>query len=353
MEMSVEVRGPLVSRPTAFASDEQKVVHSWSRISSAGQDVILDALHILSPKSRDLSSTDGLLSFLQELRAEGHRPTVLRSKDVYRYRSCMSLPLTEDMLRQASRSARPTAKKKRKKAHRKREVHPSWSCERSRPRIQGVRPPEPRLGPRSVFVCSRAPRSTTDASVQSCLRLTNIQTGQTGYHTARLQIQPPFNSSLKPPAILPPLSSLPPPSGLPPQPSQPPQNGVVALFSQKTQSCPASRSDGALIGDSAPAFDPQTHTETRSNQWSRNNGLHPQQRSPKETRNGWKVRECRSLRAKVVKVDGSRSVTEARLKAQKILQMDLSPVIKIPPFYRILRDLRYQVKWDPSDSKHE
>lgn len=353
--MSVEVRGPLVSRPTTFASDERKVVHSWSRISSAGHDVILDALHILSPKSRDLSSTDGLLSFLQELRAEGHRPTVLRSKDVYRYRSCMSLPLTEDMLRQANRSARPNTKKKRKKPHKKREVHSSWSCERIRPRIQGVRPPEPRLGPRSVFVCSRAPRCTQDAPVQSCLRLTNIQ-GQTGYHTARLQIQAPFSSSVKPPASPLHLSSLPPPSGLPPQPSQPLQNGVVALFSQKTHSCPASRSDGALIGDSAPAFDTQTLTDlqTRSNQWNRSNGIHARShRSPKEMRNGWKERERRSLRAKVIKVDGSRSVTEARLKAQKILQMDLSPVIKIPPVYRILRDLRYQVKWDPSDSKHE
>lgn len=155
MEMSGEVRGALVSRPPAFANEEQKVIHSWSRISSAGHDVILDALHILSPKSRDLSNTDELLSFLQELRTEGHRPTVLRSKDVYRYRSCMSLPLTEDMLKQANRNARPTAKKKRKKPHKKREVHPSWSCERNRPRIQGVRPPEPRLGPRSVFICSR------------------------------------------------------------------------------------------------------------------------------------------------------------------------------------------------------
>uniref|UniRef100_A0A8C6SHX4 Coiled-coil domain containing 71 n=1 Tax=Neogobius melanostomus TaxID=47308 RepID=A0A8C6SHX4_9GOBI len=248
--MSVELRGPLVRRPPAFANDEQKMVHSWSRISTAGHDVILDALHILSPKSRDLSNTDELLSFLQELRAEGHRPTVLQSKDVYRYRSCMSVPLTEDMLKQANRNPRPTAKKKRKKPHKKKEVHPSWSCERSRPRIQGVRPPEPRLGPKSVFVCSRTPVRAQDPPVQPCLRLTNIQ-GQSGYHTARLQVQPTFSSSAKPPLPL--------------------QNGVVALFSQKTQSCPAARSDGALIGDSAPVFDPQTHAElqTRSNQWNR------------------------------------------------------------------------------------
>ncbi|XP_020787321.1 uncharacterized protein ccdc71 [Boleophthalmus pectinirostris] len=335
MKMSLEVRGALVGRPVAFANEEQKVIHSWSRVSSAGHDVILDALHILSPKSRELSHTDQLLSFLQELRDEGHRPTILQSKDVYRYRSCMSLPLTVDMLKQANKNARPAAKKKKKKPHKKREVHPSWSCEQSRPRIQGVRPPEPRLNSRPVFVFSRPLVRGQDPPVQPCLRLTNIQ-GQSGYHTARLQIQPTFNPAVKPPAGLPPLSSVPPPSGLPSQP--PLQNGVVALFSQKTQSCPASRSDDALIGDSAPVFDAQTQLQTRSNQW------HPPRRSPKETRNSWKERHRRRLRAKVIKVDESRSVTEARLKAQKILQVNLSPVIKIQPFHCILRDFRYQIK---------
>uniref|UniRef100_A0A3B3ZGG3 Uncharacterized protein n=1 Tax=Periophthalmus magnuspinnatus TaxID=409849 RepID=A0A3B3ZGG3_9GOBI len=297
-----------------------RVIHSWSRVSSAGHDVILDALHILSPKSRDLSNTDQLLSFLQELRDEGHRPTILRSKDVYQYRSCMTLPLTESMLKQANKNARQAAKKK-KKPPKKREVHPSWSCDRSRPRIKGVRPPEPRLNSRPVFVLSRPSVRTQDPPVQPCLLLTNIQ-GQSGYHTARLQIQPTFSPAVKPAAGLPPLSP----------------NGVVALFSQKTQSCPASRSDGALIGDSAPVFDAQTQLQTRSNQW------HPPRRSPKETRNGWKEKDRRSLQAKAIKVDESRSVTEARLKAQKIMQVNLSPVIKIQPFHRILRDFRYQIK---------
>ncbi|XP_072296088.1 uncharacterized protein ccdc71 [Eucyclogobius newberryi] len=340
--MSVEVRVPLVSRPLAFANEEKKVIHSWSRVSSAGHDVILDALHILSPKTRDVSNTDNLLSFLQELRDEGHRPTVLRSKDVYRYRSCMTLPLTEDTLRQTNKNARPAAKKKRKKPHKKRDVHPSWSFERSRPRIQGVRPPEPRLNPRPVFVFSRPSVRAQETPVQPCLRLTNIE-GQTGYHTARLQVQPTLSPTVKPAAGLPPFSPVPPPSGLP---SQPLQNGVVALFSQKSQSCPASRSDGALIGDSAPVFDAQTHTElqTRSNQWNRSNGMHPLRHSPSEARNGWTERYRRSLRAKVIKVDESRSLAEARSKAQKILQVNLLPVITIQPFHHILRDFRYQIK---------
>uniref|UniRef100_A0AAV2MLH6 Uncharacterized protein n=1 Tax=Knipowitschia caucasica TaxID=637954 RepID=A0AAV2MLH6_KNICA len=338
--MKMEVQGPLVRRPAAFANEEQRVIHSWSRVSSAGDDVILDALHILSPKSRELSSTDDLLSFLQELRDEGHRPTILRSKDVYNYRSCMSLPLTQALLKQANKNARPAVKKKRKRPHRKRDVHPSWICERFHPRIQGVRPPEPRLNPRPVFVFSRSVPRGRDSPIQPCLRLTNIE-GQSAYHTARLQIQPASSSALKPAAGLPPLLPALPPSGLP---SQPLQNGVVALFSQKTQSCPASRSDGALIGDSAPVFDPQTHTQlqTRSNQWNRSNGVH--RRRPKETFNGWREQDSRGLRARVIKVDESRSVAEARLKAQKILQVNLSPVIKIQPFHHILRDFRYLIK---------
>lgn len=346
--MAVAARGPVVSRPLAFANDEQKVIHSWSRISSAGHDVILDALHILSPKSRDLANTEDLVSFLQELRDEGHKPTILRSKDVYRYRSCTTLPLTEDMLKPPNKTVRPTAKKKRKKTFKKREVHPSWSLsERSKPRIKGVRPPEIRVGQKSVFICSRTSSRTEEVSqVQPYLRLTNIE-GQSGYHTARLQIQTSWNSSsaVTPAAVFPQFS-LPPLSGIP---SQPLQNGAVALFSQKSQSCPV-RSDGALIGDSAPVFYangrqfPQTHTElqTRSNQWNRSNGVYPHRRSPKETRNGWK--DKRNLRSKVIKVDDSRSVTEARLKAQKVLQVNLSPVIQIQPINHMLRDFRYQIK---------
>lgn len=337
--MPVEMRAPLVSRPPAFANDKEKVIHSWSRISSAGHDVILDALHILSPKSRDLSNTGNLISFLQELRAEGHKPTVLRSKDVYRYRSCMSLPLTEDMLKSANKNVRPTVKKRKKPTIKKRDVHPSWSLsERSRPKIQGVRPPEPKLSQRYSLICNRTTSSRTEElTAQPCLRLTHIEGEATGYHTARLQIQPTFHSPNKP-AVSPAHVSLPSLFGIPSQPSQ---NGAVAMFSQKSQSCPV-RSDGALIGDSAPVFISQTHTDlqTRSN---RNNGAHhPYRRNPKETRNGWK--DKRSLVATVVKVDESRSVIEARLKAQKVLQVNLSPVIQIQPMQNILRDFRYQIK---------
>lgn len=356
--MADKVRGLLVGRPSEFCNEEQRAVHSWSRISSAGHNVLLDALKILSPMSHDLSGTEDLVTFLQELSEEGHKPTVLRSKDVYGYRSCTNQPLTEDMLKTANRNVRPTAKRRGRKP-KKREVHPSWNTsERSSPRIQGVRPPELLVDHHTV-VCSRTPNRTVGMSqklqVQPCLRLTNIE-GLSGFHTARLQIHTTWESSSGAPSVaFLQQQQLPTLSGIPLQPSQ---NGggaptkAVALFSQKSLSCPI-RLDGALIGDSAPVFYangrafPQTHTELTSNGW-RSNGFPPDGRGPKELsnlsrqRNGWKDKN--SLRWKVIKVDDSRSVADARRKAQNILQVNLSPVIQIQPLNHVLRDFRYQKK---------
>ncbi|XP_041638965.1 uncharacterized protein ccdc71 [Cheilinus undulatus] len=372
--MADAVRGPVVSRPLAFANEERRTVHSWSRISSAGQNVLLDALKILSPMSRDLSSSEELVTFLQELRNEGHKPTVLRSKDVYHYRSCTNQPLTIDKLKAPSRNVRPTAKRRAKRPlTKKRDVHPSWNISgRSNPRIHGIPPPELLMDHRA-FLFSRSPSRTVHLSrafqVRPCLRLTNIE-GPSGFHTARLQIHTSWDSSSEMPTVTFSQQQHPPTlSGIPLQPSQ---NGggaptkAVALFSQKSLSCPI-RLDGALIGDSAPVFYangrafPETHTELTSNGW-RSNGLHRDARSPKELnrgpkelnrspkelnhrtrqRNGWK--DKKSFRWKVIKVDDSRSVADARRKAQKILQVNLSPVIQIQPLQHLLRDFRYQNK---------
>ncbi|XP_029948561.1 uncharacterized protein ccdc71 [Salarias fasciatus] len=353
-------RGAVVGRPLMFANEERRAVHSWSRISSAGHNVLLDALKILSPMSRDLSSTEDLVTFLQDLSEEGHKATVLRSKDVYGYRSCTNQPMTEDMLKPPNKSIRPTAKRRGKRGFtKKREVHPSWyNSERNNPRIQGIRPPDVSMDYRTI-ICSRTSIRTVEiptVDVKPCLRLTNIE-GLSGCHTARLQIQATWDSSSEKPSVAflqqqhPPVLS-----GIPSQPSQ---NGggtptkAVALLSQKNQSCPI-RLDGALIGDSAPVFYangrafPQTHTELTSNGW-RSNGLHRVVRHRKEVssttnqqRNG--LKEKNSLRWKVIKVDESRSVDEACRKAQKILQVNLSPVIQIQPLDHVLNNFRYQNK---------
>ncbi|XP_037303692.2 uncharacterized protein ccdc71 [Pungitius pungitius] len=358
--MAEAARGPVVGRPLAFANEEL-AVHSWSRISSAGHNVLLDALKILSPMSRDLSSSEELVVFLKELSEEGHKPTVLRSRDVYGYRSCTTLPLTVDMLKPPNRNVRPTAKRRGKKPLvKKREVHPSWSASEKRdPKIQGVRPPELLVDHRAV-ICSRTHSRTVEMSqaleVRPCLRLTNIE-GLSGFHTARLQIHTSWDSPSEAPSVAFSQQQHPPTtlSGIPSQPSQNcggAPTKAVALFSQKSLSCPI-RLDGALIGDSAPVFYangrafPETHTALTSNGW-RSNGVHQEGRAHKEPnvptrqRNGWKDKNC--LRWKVVKVDGSRSVAEARRKAQKILQVNLSPVIQIQPLNYVLRDFRYQNK---------
>ncbi|XP_034020869.1 uncharacterized protein si:dkeyp-87e7.4 [Thalassophryne amazonica] len=357
--MADVARGPVVSRPLAFATEQQRAVHSWSRISSAGQSVLLDALKILGPMSCNLSSTEELVTFLQELSDEGHKPTVLLSKDVYQYRSCTSQPLTEDMLKPTDRNIRPTARRRGKKPPaKKKEVHPSWNTSgRSNPRIQGICPPELLVDHHSV-VRSRTPSWTTETSqllpMQPCLRLTNIE-GQSSCHTARLAIHTNWDSCDSPLAV---FSQQQHPAMLSGIPLQPSQNGggaptrAVALFSQRSLSCPV-RLDGALIGDSAPVFYangkafPQTHTELTSKGW-RGNGFQWARGGPKEPnnltrqRNGWK--EKNRLRWKVIKVDDSRSVAEARRKAQKILQVNLSPVIQIQPLNHVLRDFRYQNK---------
>uniref|UniRef100_A0A8C8VR24 Coiled-coil domain containing 71 n=1 Tax=Pelusios castaneus TaxID=367368 RepID=A0A8C8VR24_9SAUR len=68
---------------------EEKAVHSWSRISSAGQKALEEALRVFNPMSKDFSDTKTqLVAFLQGLKEEGYQPTILRSKDVYGYSSC-------------------------------------------------------------------------------------------------------------------------------------------------------------------------------------------------------------------------------------------------------------------------
>uniref|UniRef100_A0A8D0GPN9 Coiled-coil domain containing 71 n=1 Tax=Sphenodon punctatus TaxID=8508 RepID=A0A8D0GPN9_SPHPU len=84
---------------------EEKAVHSWSRISSAGQKALEEALRVFNPMSKDLSDTETqLVAFLQGLKEEGYQPTILRSKDVYGYSSC-----TAAMPSQAKETSGPAA----------------------------------------------------------------------------------------------------------------------------------------------------------------------------------------------------------------------------------------------------
>lgn len=76
----------------AVNNEEEKAVHSWSRISSAGHKVLEEALRVFNPMSKDLSDTETqLVAFIQGLKEEGYQPTILRSKDVYGYSSCTAV----------------------------------------------------------------------------------------------------------------------------------------------------------------------------------------------------------------------------------------------------------------------
>ncbi|XP_074861457.1 coiled-coil domain-containing protein 71 isoform X2 [Carettochelys insculpta] len=90
---------------------EEKAVHSWSRISSAGQKALEEALRVFNPMSKDLSDTETqLVAFLQGLREEGYQPTILRSKDVYGYSSCTAdLPGQTQQSTHSSSHARAAA----------------------------------------------------------------------------------------------------------------------------------------------------------------------------------------------------------------------------------------------------
>ncbi|XP_052576931.1 coiled-coil domain-containing protein 71 [Peromyscus californicus insignis] len=87
---------------------EEKAVHSWSRISTAGKKALEEALLVFNPMSQDLSATEAqLVAFLQGLRDDGFQPTILRSGDVYGYSSCTANPPSQTKLQ--ARTTNPSA----------------------------------------------------------------------------------------------------------------------------------------------------------------------------------------------------------------------------------------------------
>lgn len=87
---------------------EEKAVHSWSRITTAGKKALEEALLVFNPMSQDLSATEAqLVAFLQGLRDDGFQPTILRSGDVYGYSSCTANPPSQTKLQ--ARAPTPAA----------------------------------------------------------------------------------------------------------------------------------------------------------------------------------------------------------------------------------------------------
>ncbi|XP_023655402.1 uncharacterized protein ccdc71 [Paramormyrops kingsleyae] len=333
-----------------------KAINSWSRLALAGQITLLEALKVFNPMSKDLSETETQLkSFLQGIWDEGHRPTVLKSKDVYGYQSCVAAPLLVESESEmpgfdnkVPKVQKPAKKRGRKSVLKKRGV----GYKLLSPATEIVLKKQPKilltnLSQKSLkqMIHSTSLHSTA-SPVQQCLKLTNMS-GPSGGHTARLQI----HSDLAPWGIAAP-SSHPPEarSGIPVQPleSAGKTPEVVALenlekadtflVGKSTAVCENSRvlkkNDSCYkmvplrVGRSDKLdWRDRDHVTVLGNSvgqdmsrsiWIRED---PRDLRPKES----------SLRSKVIKVDDLTTDEEVRLKAQEILQVNLSPVIQIRP----------------------
>ncbi|KAI7791267.1 coiled-coil domain-containing protein 71 [Triplophysa rosa] len=320
-----------------------RVVHSWARFAPAGESALMEALRVFNPMTKDLTDTERqMFSFLHDLRKEGANPVVLKSKDVYGYRSCTAEPLSSKTVTKVQKVQKPLKKKGRKGLGKVKEVNYSALSRAAKNILQNQ--PKILLTNLSIDTLRQnsASTSTTEEkqSLQAsqCLKLTNIK-GATGGHTARLQIH--FGST--PSAALRPPPDL---SGIPHSVNGGQTLNVVALDNKRILSCPI-KADDALIGDSAPVVCQNGFTLKEGSIYKKmetvsgkpdlmNGGLDHFQRfawSQSTLTNGQDLSRLNGngLEWKVIKVDDSVTDEEVRRKAQKILQVNLSPVIQIHP----------------------
>lgn len=174
----------------------EKVVQSWSRFNSAGQTTLLETLKAFSPMSKDLFDTEKeLATFIEGLKDEGHKPTVLKSKDVYGYRSCTAVlrPVikTQSTLDIAVSKVQKPGKKKGRKPHGKK-TEINYSLLSAAAKVVLKNQPTillTNLSKESLkqTVLSKPPAlAVVPVQMQSYIRLTNMTGPSTG-HTARLQ----------------------------------------------------------------------------------------------------------------------------------------------------------------------
>ncbi|XP_051977649.1 coiled-coil domain-containing protein 71-like [Xyrauchen texanus] len=328
-----------------------RVVHSWARFAPAGQAALDEALRVFNPMSKDLSDTERqMVSFLQELKKEGAKPVILRSKDVYGYTSCTTQPLASKMGSKVPRVQKPCKKRGRKGLTKVRDVNYSVLSRAAKNILQNQ--PKILLTNLSVDTLKQSSSIVHKRSVQEqqCLKLTNIK-GLTGGHTARLQIHFGGDSRSTPSTALRRPPDL---SGIPYSITEngSPISNVVALDNKRVLSCPF-KVDNALIGDSAPVVcqngyslkdgriykkietigKPDAMTRGLDNGSVRRLHFQSFEWTHSTLTNGQDVSRLNGngLEWKVIKVDDSVTDEEVRRKAQKILQVNLSPVIQIHP----------------------
>ncbi|XP_026871085.1 coiled-coil domain-containing protein 71 [Electrophorus electricus] len=334
----------------------ERAVLSWSRFASAGQTALKEALKVFNPISQDLSDTERqMVSFLQELRDEGLKPVVLRSKDVYGYRSCTTWPLTSESGSNIQRVQKSSKKRGRKSLKNK-----DISCLLLSTDAKAILQKQPKILLTNLSVdtlkqtiSSKTPVPTDSfVQAQQCLKLTNIK-GMSGGHTARLQIH--FGADPQSP-VAPTLQCPPTLSGIPHSPSENSNqtSSAVSLDNKRGLSCPV-KVDDALIGDSAPVVCQNGISLKEVNKKIQSvsgkpdvtsSGAHCGESDSVRRMNyeglGWSQPTLSNgqdlsrlnengLQWKVIKVDESVTDEELRREAQKILQVNLSPVIQIQP----------------------
>lgn len=324
-----------------------RVVHSWARFAPAGESALMEAFRVFNPMTKDLTDTERqMFSFLHDLRKEGAKPVVLKSKDVYGYRSCTAEPLSSRTVTKVQKVQKPLKKKARKGLGKVKEVNYSALSRAAKNILQN----QPKILLTNLSIDSLRQNSASTSKTEKkeslqasqCLKLTNIK-GATGGHTARLQIH--FGSAPSP-ALRPPPDL----SGIPRSVNGGQTLNVVALDNKRISSCPI-KADDALIGDSAPDVcqngfrlkDGSIYKamETVSGKPDlMNGGLDHFQRftwSQSTLTNGQDLSRLNGngLEWKVIKVDDSVTDEEVRRKAQKILQVNLSPVIQIHPLVKL------------------
>ncbi|XP_076865313.1 uncharacterized protein ccdc71 [Brachyhypopomus gauderio] len=335
----------------------ERAVLSWSRFATAGQTALKEALKVFNPISQDLSDTERqMVSFLQELRDEGLKPVVLKSKDVYGYRSCTTWPLTSEIGSNIQRAQKSSKKRGRKSFIKNKDINSLLLSTDAKAILQ--KQPKILLTNLSMdtlkqTISSKPPMSTESfVETQQCLKLTNIK-GVSGGHTARLQIHfgadasSPVASGLQCPLTL---------SGIPCSPSENSNqtSSAVSLDNKRGLSCPV-KGDDALIGDSAPVVCQNGISLKEGNKKIQSvsgkpgvmsSGSHCGDSDLVRRLNyqglGWSQPALSNgqdlsrlnengLQWKVIKVDESVTDEELRREAQKILQVNLSPVIQIHP----------------------
>ncbi|XP_039547204.1 uncharacterized protein ccdc71 isoform X2 [Pimephales promelas] len=229
-----------------------RVVHSWARFAPAGHTALEEAMRVFNPMSKDLSNTERqMMTFLQELRKEGAKPVILRSKDVYGYTSCTTEPISSKIGSKIQKVQKPCKKRARKGLGKIKDVNYSMLSRAAKDILQN----QPKILLTNLSVdrlkqnVAKAMLDKHSVQAQQCLKLTNIK-GLSGGHTARLQIHFGADSKSAPSFA---VGRPPDRSGIPYSPTE---NGshtsnVVALDNKRILSCPF-KVDDALIGDSAP-----------------------------------------------------------------------------------------------------